>query len=63
MLNNCADGMNRFVIGKQAIVKLSNIMTIASATIVIVENALLLSPNRYVALIAVHTIMQKIMKR
>ena len=41
------DGINRPIIGRQAIVKLSilsTIMTIASATIVIVENVLSLSP-------------------
>ena len=37
--------INRPSIGKQTIVELSNIVTIASATIVIVENVLSLSPN------------------
>ena len=36
--------MNRPIIAKQTIVKLLNIVTIASATIVIVENTLSLSP-------------------
>ena len=39
--------MNRPLIAKQTIVKLLNIVTIVSATIVIVENTLSLSPNTF----------------
>ena len=40
--------ITRFIIGKQTIVKLSTIVSIASATIVIVKKALSLSTNAYI---------------